>query len=376
MISSRDQFNHLSLREAREARGLSLAELAAKTDVTRQAISLFENGKKPPGVETLARIARELKFPVNYFLTTPERPALKGVINFRKLGSATKRDRIKSTIRERWTADLVKLLAESVNLPKVNLPDFGVVDFDQLSDDEIDDYAQETRRFWGLGLGPISNLTLLLENNGVVVSRINLSTAVDAFSCWQEDVPIILLGNKLPFARGRFDCGHELAHLILHKAVSDEHQSDPETFKLIEKQAHKFGAALLVPREALAKELYSTSLESFISLKKRWGLSVQALVYRAASLGLISQNQSQYLFRQISGLGYRKVEPLDKETPAERPSLLPRAVRLLVENNILQGHDFIEELNLFPEDLSEITGIEPAFFQDSLRVAPIALRRA
>jgi Zn-dependent peptidase ImmA (M78 family)/transcriptional regulator with XRE-family HTH domain len=337
---------------------------------------MFENGKKVPGSETLAALARALAVPATFFLSTPERPPLKGVLNFRKLESATKRDRAKAAVRERWIADVMHLLGQHLNLPKMNVPDFGVVDFDTLSEDDIEHLAVETRRYWGLGNGPISNLTLLLENNGIVVSRIPLSAGLDAFSCWQGDLPIIVLGNKMPFARGRFDCGHELGHLVLHRAVGEDHHADRDLFKLIEKQAHRFGGALLVPRDSLAKELYSLSLDSLLALKRRWGVSMQALVYRAASLDLISQNQSQYLFRQISAAGYRRNEPLDKETQVEMPSMIPRAIRLLVESGHMRADDFVERLSLFPGDLGEITGIEASFFDRQDKVVPLTLRTA
>ena len=46
------------LRHAREARGLSLADLTTLTGMDRSAISKLESGKRPnPTVETLVRYA-------------------------------------------------------------------------------------------------------------------------------------------------------------------------------------------------------------------------------------------------------------------------------------------------------------------------------
>lgn len=49
-----------ALREAREAAGLSQAELAARVGVSKQAISDIELGEKVPSLERAAAIARVL----------------------------------------------------------------------------------------------------------------------------------------------------------------------------------------------------------------------------------------------------------------------------------------------------------------------------
>ncbi|SDV49787.1 Zn-dependent peptidase ImmA, M78 family [Chitinasiproducens palmae] len=335
---------------------------------------MFENGKKSPSSETLLAIAKSLSVPTSYLLSEVSRPDLSGVTHFRKLEAATKRDRAKYAVRERWIADLLATLRCHLDLPKVNVPDFNVTDFDRLTNDDIEDLADATRRTWGLGSGPISNVTMLFENNGIVVARIPLSANVDAFSCWQGELPIVIIGSKLPFVRGRFDCGHELGHLILHKAVTQEHLADKDTFRLIEQQAHLFGAALLVPRASLAKELYSISIDALLELKRRWGVSMQALLYRAHKLELISYNQYQYAFRQISAAGYRRIEPLDREIPVERPTMLSRAIHLVTDNGILKSDEFCELLSLFPEDLAEISGVTADFFTRKDVVVPLTLK--
>ena len=58
--SALDQFQELlhQLKSAREAKGLSLAELTALTGMDRSALSKLETGQRPnPTVETLVRYA-------------------------------------------------------------------------------------------------------------------------------------------------------------------------------------------------------------------------------------------------------------------------------------------------------------------------------
>ena len=59
---------------------------------------------------------------------------------------------------------------------------------------EIEEIATDVRRFWNLGDGPISNVTLLLENNGAIVTRtemgadnLDADTGLDRF--WLRSFP-------------------------------------------------------------------------------------------------------------------------------------------------------------------------------------------
>lgn len=60
-----------SVRQARKQAGLSLAQVAAG-HVSRTAILYIETGRTKPSMETLRLIARQTRFPVNYFLVNPE----------------------------------------------------------------------------------------------------------------------------------------------------------------------------------------------------------------------------------------------------------------------------------------------------------------
>lgn len=62
------------LRAARQARNLSLRELAAKVDVSASLLNQIENGKANPSVMSLYNIAAALELPIDYFFsdTTPD----------------------------------------------------------------------------------------------------------------------------------------------------------------------------------------------------------------------------------------------------------------------------------------------------------------
>ena len=80
-----------------------------------------------------------------------------------------------------------------------------------------------------------------------------------------------------------------------------------------EKQANMFASALLLPRDSFGEDvaLYATDLEYYKYLKKKWNMSMQAMMYRARQLNIITANQFQYMMRRVSKNGWRTKEPGD-----------------------------------------------------------------
>lgn len=57
-------FESMGIRELRERRGMPLAELARRTDLSRGTLYAAESGA-PQRLDTLVRIARELEVPLS-----------------------------------------------------------------------------------------------------------------------------------------------------------------------------------------------------------------------------------------------------------------------------------------------------------------------
>src|SRR4029077_11786241 len=80
------------LREAREAKELSMADLGEMVGVTRQAISLYESGEREPEPETLMKIIGVLEQPIAFFTTDrPKSFGRRSTTFFRSFKSKTKR---------------------------------------------------------------------------------------------------------------------------------------------------------------------------------------------------------------------------------------------------------------------------------------------
>jgi Zn-dependent peptidase ImmA (M78 family) len=188
-------------------------------------------------------------------------------------------------------------------------------------DATIEQIASDVRRSWEIASGPAPNLVHLLETHGVVVIRLPLeSTDVDAFSLPFPDHPVVVLGaNKNDRARSRFDCCHELGHLVMH---GDSAWGLSE----VEHQAHTFAAAFLMLREDIAAELPSRAdWPKLFDLKKRWQVSIAALLMRARTLGRMSESNYLTAMKAISLRGWRRREPVSLGRP-EQPELFTRVV--------------------------------------------------
>lgn len=350
-------FRAKRLTEAREFKGLKMTDLASLVGVTRQAISGFENNIHDPSPETLSRIASILGFNREFFVDNEHYNAeITGPLFFRSNQTATKRSRSISEVQAQWTVRAFEKIESDLTLPEVKLPNFDIYDFESLTDEEIEEIAIQTRHFFGLGLGPISNMTLLLENHGIPIIFSNSSNKVHGFSFGTTTGrKFIVADNKSSGCRARYSIAHELGHLILHKTLDVNFLADKELFKLVEKQADHFASAFLMPLNTFPSEFYSSKLDALQRMKKRWKVSIAAIGMRAKQLNLINDNQASYIWRQLAP--YRKVEPLDNIILPEKPSYMKTALNLLEEHKIFMKSDFVRVLKLPIEEISQIFNI-------------------
>lgn len=355
-ISSLYEIQPEKLVEAREARGYSMNELGKLLGVSRQAIDKYEDGKMSPSPDVLQGYIEKLEFPLIYFqvpilnddlISTP--------ILHRSLISASNMAKAKIKIRAQWMKRITDYFYRYFDFPIVSIQKSKKVG--RYSSDEIEYIAEELRVKWGLGMAPIDNMTILLQNNGIFLGKTNIEEEkLDACSTWFGDRPYALVGSdKNTSVRLRFSLAHELGHFILHNVNSDN--LDKDTLKEIEKEANRFAGAFLLPRKTFGKQIISTSIDYFVQLKQRWGVSIAAMIYRCKDLGIISENQTSYLWRQMAARNMRKNEPLDDSIPIERPTLFRDSFKMLVDSKITNSREILEQICLPPKELAELCNI-------------------
>ena len=121
---------------------------------------------------------------------------------------------------------------------------------------EIEGLALKARRTWKVPSGPAPNLVDLLETHGVAVLRLPMGSAEVRYISplpFRDHPVVVFASDKNDRARSRFDAAHELGHLVMH---GDLLWGLPE----IEKQAHQFAAAFLMPAGASRSSLPARGL--------------------------------------------------------------------------------------------------------------------
>jgi Zn-dependent peptidase ImmA (M78 family)/transcriptional regulator with XRE-family HTH domain len=351
------------LKEAREAKNLSMTELAERVGVTTSAISAFESDLKQPEWNTLMRIAEKLEQPTSYFTSCrPDGGEFSSTAFFRSFKSRTKSC---NRMLKRWTvwaAQVVDYIGSIVNLPEPVLP--SIERKIEYSDEDIERIATECRRLWGLSDGPITNMVALLESKGFIVIRLETGEDnLDAFSSWQDGRPFIVLADDKKCAvRSRFDAAHELGHMILHRYLSQDDIEDVEVLNKIEHEANRFAASFLLPAKTFISEIYSSSIQQFVELKRRWKVAISAMIFRCKDLGVFDERLHVNLRKQLSFKGWIKREPLDDDIPVERPQLLCQCIKLIIGSGVKATTDFITELRLSAKALALIVGCELSIF--------------
>ena len=225
---------------ARKKRQVSQKDLASIADVTPRSLQRYERDEESPKADTLARLAKALTFPPEFF--TDARP-LADIpplsISFRGYSKIKAKLRDNAVTVAQLAAGIEAALARDFDLPELEVPDLSEATAEPVQ------AARVLREEWSLGSGPIPNMVHLLERHGVRVFSADAAADVDAFCFWNAGRAFAVLSRAKSPERGRFDCAHELAHLTLHRTI-DFRRKD------LELEADAFAGEFLVPSAALA----------------------------------------------------------------------------------------------------------------------------
>lgn len=306
---------------ARELRGLTKKDLANKIGKSPSAITQYEAGQTQPEIEAFNQIAMALGFPVSFFSKNDILALDMQACHFRAKRGVAQTKRRQAFRQTYILLELVNLLErKGIQFPKARLLR---CEEPNVSGTKIEQHAIALRNSFGLGLGPIPGLINLLESLGVFVFFLDeVCSDIDAYSLWASEKPCILLVPDLgKGSRIQFDLAHELAHLYLHDDINTNDLA-------IEREANRFAGAFLVPAKSLEAECPPRwNYFSYLELKQRWHVSMQALLYRARQIGVISESTFKWGMVDISSRGKRKEE--DGEFLSNPPLLLQQAFDFL-----------------------------------------------
>ncbi|MTB51862.1 ImmA/IrrE family metallo-endopeptidase [Lewinella sp. W8] len=308
------------LKSARLMRGYSLKELAGLTSgaVSSATLSRFERGEIAPSPDKLRWLARAMELPYSYFFRTPK------VINqvaFRKRSKLGKK--VEQQILEQ-TRDFLERYTEAehlMNIPSQKLPEFsGVIK----SLEDAESAADQLRKDWRLGENPIHSVVEEMEAEGIRILAVDAHSAFDGLSSTPDsEEDFIVFNRNQPLDRQRFTLLHELGHHYLKIAPKLDQ----------ERAVNRFSGAFAVPASMMRERIGSHRKQlhpvELIGLKKDFGLSIAALLYRAKDLGIITEYAHRNAMVTISQIGWRKNEPevfIGEEKPSRLLELLGRGI--------------------------------------------------
>ena len=354
------------LRAHRVAAGWSLRDLSARLTppVSAQALSQYETGQTCPRTEVLEGLADALNTHPEHLEREPDLVTL-GAIQFRHptgLSPAMLRQARGwlTTQTERSLALEQRLggLLVSPSLPRI----------DEITHvrkpEDAEELAQDVRRRWGLGTGPLPQLVSLFESRGVRVfeappgekwTEFNGCSAFVSYSVASDsNFPAVLLNGRHWAERKRFTLCHELAHLILPSSMHTVLPNDIQ-----ERLANWFAGAILLPtaklREMLGRRRRRISWYELAEVKKVYGVSYQAITYRCRQAGIITRENLRGLFDEYKRLGWRDPpyrEHLAIDPEYESSTRLQRLVLRGVTEGITSESEAEALLNTSSEELT------------------------
>lgn len=367
------EINPKQIAFARVRRRLTKAQLAKELGVTSRSLQNYETGASAPDLELLARIAKLLKFPQQFFFIDEEMPEIKEhAVSFRKLSKMTDAMKACAFAAGAIAFKVNQWVEDRFSLPQADLPD--------LSDLDPEEAAATLRRAWGLGNAPIPNMVHLLESKGIrVFSLAEETREVDAFCTWYEGKPFVFLNTIKSAERSRFDAAHELGHLVRDVYTMRHGRAHGREMPEIERQADAFASAFLMPKDSVtANQPPVYTIKYLMKLKHYWGVSLAALAYRFNALGLVSEWNYRSLCIEIAKSGYRtnEPEPMERETSQLLTKVLDilhsrkQGRREIAESLCLS----VDEINALTFQLTKLSVVSGAADTDAVQRTPPKLR--
>lgn len=342
---SKRPVNPRAITTAMTARGVTQNQLAEELNITQGALSRLLSGDLYIKPETyLEQIATYLNYPIKFFYEDIK-VLPRYTVYYRRRMSMGQGELNKLHYSLYIQKHALKKLLENVeittNVPYVNPEKNGTPER----------IAEFIRQRWNVPRGPIKNLINLIESAGIFVLWFDSNNdLLDGLVLPDEDgLPVIVINKNMPPDKQRFTVAHEVGHLLMHTG-----DFFPDKDLDYEKQAHRFAAELLMPKQDIFTDLMlDTSFPGIASLKAYWKVSIAALVRRAYDLGIITRARYTSLNVQLSREGYKKNEPTYGMV-SEKPTLFKQIMDIHLKELEYSEQELADKMCLSLDDFRQI----------------------
>lgn len=324
------KFNLDALDVARQRKRLTWNALADKLDISARELRRLREDRMPDD-SLIEKMAIVTLFPISFFKLDEDFDLSEPT--FRKHATLSAKDRAAGEAAGKVAKVFWARVEQEYSLPTPNLPDYSSGEHHfSAGTDKATAAAQMLREEWGLGTAPIGNIVKLLERKGIRVLSLAEKDVrgLSGFTTWDGETPMIFLNMVSSTERSRFDAAHELAHAVLHR-----HHDTTE--QVVEEEADRFASAFLVPKADLLRHKCYPTLSNLRANKRRWKVSVAALVRAYRDNGLIDEKRYKYLNIELSRKGWRSKEP--DQSPRE-----PSGMWEVIKKDLWSKSETIEDL--------------------------------
>lgn len=275
------------LKNARIMKGLSMDELvsAMGNTITKMTISKYEKCQLSPNSTIIISLAKALNQTVDYFF----RPySLKiDTIKFRKTKSnlAVKQE---NAIKEQ-ISDLIERYINIEEICNASVGFKSSLTNKITGEEQVKQAAEALRNEWSIGNDGIVNVIDLLEDHGIKVMEIEALSSFDGLSSMVNGIyPVVILNKTYSSERKRFTALHELGHLVLN-FEDDISEKDEEHF------CNLFANEMLISESVfkaiIGEHRHDISYQELKAIQLKFGISCDALMYKAKSCGIISEQR-------------------------------------------------------------------------------------
>ena len=347
-------FNKDRLRIAKELRGLSNIDFAEKLGCSISKVKQLLDVDKEINDNDQLEISSTLNLPMSFFMRNDTQPHETDQIFYRSVARIKAQHKKSNEAYTLLAVNINKYLTQKVKLPSFQRPDLDITEC--LGQHKYAEYlASELRGLWALGNQPINNVVSLCELKGIRVFRLPTEIKeIDALSFFDDETgsPFIFLNTFKSAERARFDCAHELGHIVMHthnKKIRVEKDN-----RVLETEADQFSSEFLMPTDAFfATAPRYLSLENMIEYKKVWRTSLKAINYKAHKLGLISDWVNRSNLMKINSLGFNITEP--EETHRDESLMLPKIMSVLASHPSFDKNKMLDEIGISEDDFNQLT---------------------
>jgi Zn-dependent peptidase ImmA (M78 family)/transcriptional regulator with XRE-family HTH domain len=348
----RADFLAQNLRLARLFHGFSLQELADTVGKSKQYLSRLESGIEQPAELLELDLADALDVLPDFFRALDPMPIAEEQCHFRK--QLTTKVALRQAARAR--GEMFKRLV-SVLDRNLDFPPYGFLHEEATSPEEIEKVAEASRANWGLGLGPIANMTRVAEHAGAVLMRMDgLSNEIDAISFATRRPVITLNAEGKSACRARFAIAHEIGHLTIHVGVQTGD-------RMTENQANRFASAFLMPRAYFIKECQRAfrgsrlNWSAIVDIKYKWKVSKAAILYRGRQLGVFTEEQYRSGVITLRRHSEAIHEHEDNDFIPESPEIIIDGLQILEQQCGIPRSAIAREMFVKPKILDQLLGV-------------------